>query len=214
MIITANYFNSDIYHKELDEMFRARSEVFTKRLNWVPSMNDREVDQFDTYLSSPEYVICVDNLTGEYQGSLRLIQMDRPNMLANVFPYLVPEGQIIPTSSLVIESSRLHLIQNSSTKRIRGINFALGEMLMFLSIYAEYYEYETLVTVTDSLFLRVLKTIGVRPKLYSEEGYTEPDGCVSYVAEFKTDRDFAPLEKFFKMKKEDIIWENDHGFFQ
>src|SRR5574337_1223484 len=98
MIITANYFNIEEFREEVDAMFKARSKVFTDRLGWVPSMDDREVDQFDTYLSKPDYVICIDNDTKEYCGSLRLIETHRPNMLANVFPYLVPDQSKIPHS--------------------------------------------------------------------------------------------------------------------
>jgi N-acyl-L-homoserine lactone synthetase len=202
MILEVTYNNASSFKKELDQMFQARSKVFTDRLNWVPSMNGREVDQFDTYISKPVYIICVDDETREYRGSLRLIQMNYPNMFADVFPYLA-KGKPITTSEDAIESSRIHLIDSPMVKRKKGINTALGELFAYLGIYMRKYAYDELVTVTDSLFLRILKMIGLKPALYSDEGYIEPDGCVSYVATFKPD-DVLVVKKFFGIDLNDI----------
>jgi N-acyl-L-homoserine lactone synthetase len=197
MINIIDYFNAPRFEKELDDMFLARSDVFTKRLGWVPSMNDREVDQFDTYRSSPTYLTVTDN--GLYQGSLRLIPMSKPNMLANVFPYLVPED-LIPHSFGVKEISRIHMVQRPDTPRKRGINIYLGELFAGLGKFAIKIGCYDMITVVDERMLRVIRIAGAKPTLLYPEGYLQDDGILCWVISLARD-DLERIKQSFGIEK-------------
>jgi N-acyl-L-homoserine lactone synthetase len=181
MIHVIDYHNSTMFRNSqlLDDMFLARCKAFTDRLGWVPSMNDREVDQFDTIRSQPTYMI-VTNPNGQYEGSVRLVDTDKPNMLANVFPHLIP-SHLIPASIDFIEMSRIHMLEGTNAPRKRGINVYLGELFVGLGTYMYKFDYDKMVTVVDERMLRVLKIAGTNPELLHPEGFVEPDGIKSFV---------------------------------
>jgi N-acyl-L-homoserine lactone synthetase len=178
MINVIDFFNAPRFDKELDDMFLARKLAFTDRLGCVPSMNDREVDQFDTYRSQPTYLTVTDK--GIYQGSLRLVPMSKPNMLANVFPYLVPEEKL-PYGYGVKEISRIHMVQRPDTPRKRGINVYLGELFAGLGQYALRINCREMISVVDARMLRVIRIAGAKPELLDPNGYLQDDGIMCYV---------------------------------
>ena len=93
------------YPKEMDAMFRNRALTFSERLGWEVVVNDGyERDVFDD--ENPLYLISVDPVTGEYWGSLRLLPTTGRNMLRDVFPFLLGEGEFIE-SATIWESSRI-----------------------------------------------------------------------------------------------------------
>ena len=76
-------------------MFEARKRVFVDLLGWdLPVVSGMfELDQFDD--ASAEYLVLTDD-EGAHLASARLLQTDRPHLLADVFKHLcnspVPQG--------------------------------------------------------------------------------------------------------------------------
>lgn len=72
MIRTITADNAENNTALLNEMFRARKDLFLDRLNWDVSIDDqgREIDRFDAL--SPVYVIDVDGRE-RHRGSVRLL---------------------------------------------------------------------------------------------------------------------------------------------
>lgn len=68
-------------------MFAARKKVFVDLLGWdIPVREDRfEVDQFDT---KHAVYLCLDAFQRPHRGSVRLLETERPHILANLFPAL------------------------------------------------------------------------------------------------------------------------------
>src|SRR5271166_2633759 len=94
------------YPTEIDAMFRSRALIFSERLGWQVDVKDgRERDRFDD--ENPLYLISVDPKSGQYWGSLRLLPTTGPNMLRNVFPFLLRDDQAVIENATIWESSRI-----------------------------------------------------------------------------------------------------------
>ncbi len=77
-----------MFPAEMDAMFRNRAQIFSERLGWKVSVKDGyERDTFDD--ENPLYLVSVDPLTDQYRGSVRLLPTTGPNMLRDVFPFLL-----------------------------------------------------------------------------------------------------------------------------
>ena len=110
-------------------MFRNRALTFSERLGWDVKVRDGyERDVFDD--ANPLYLVSVDPRTHEYWGSLRLLPTTGPNMLRDVFPYLLDEGEYIE-SATIWESSRICAVAiDGQPQRSRnGVNFVLSELI-------------------------------------------------------------------------------------
>lgn len=72
----------------LRAMYVARKEVFIDLLKWdLPVLAGAfEIDQFDN--SDAEYLIMLDPDDGCHRASARLLQTDRPHLLADLYPSL------------------------------------------------------------------------------------------------------------------------------
>jgi hypothetical protein len=80
MLIRIEGANSPSHAAIVDDMLKARAEVFHHRLHWrVTVENDREIDSYDSY--DPLYLISVDDNTGIARGSLRLLPTSGPHMI-------------------------------------------------------------------------------------------------------------------------------------
>jgi acyl homoserine lactone synthase len=78
------------YPNEIAEMFRARAAVFDERLGWNVVISDgKEIDRFDS--ENPLYLICLDDKTGQVNGSARLLPTTGPNMFRECFSNLFDE---------------------------------------------------------------------------------------------------------------------------
>ncbi len=79
-----------LFPRETDSVFRARAEVFGKRLGWsVDVVDGRERDRFDAM--NPLYLVSIDEETGEPQGSMRLLPTIGPHMLGDCFAPSFPD---------------------------------------------------------------------------------------------------------------------------
>jgi len=118
---------SSLYPMEMDAMFRNRAQIFSERLGWEVTVKDGyERDTFDD--ASPLYLISVDPHTNEYWGSLRLLPTTGPNMLRDVFPFLLSEGEYIE-SATIWETSRICAVaaDGQPERSKNGVSLALGE---------------------------------------------------------------------------------------
>jgi N-acyl-L-homoserine lactone synthetase len=156
---------ASLFPKEMDAMFRNRAVVFHERLGWDVVVKDgRERDVFDD--ENPLYLISVDPYTGEYWGSLRLLPTTGPNMLRDVFPYLLEEGEYIE-SATIWESSRICAVaaDGQPERSKSGVNLALGELLAGIGEVAIIAGLTQIVSVFDARIYRVLRAAGCAPQL-------------------------------------------------
>lgn len=158
---------------ELDQMFRLRKRAFADRLNWkVGVFGDYEIDEYD--MMKPLYVLSMDEDNKRVLGSLRLLPTTGPNMLADVFSDLLPEGQ--PYRSPVVWESSRYCVDTTSTNKTSksGFNDSTAELLLALCEIGIAAGLEFIVTVIDlrmERILRRLNCIGDRigqPKFYGD----------------------------------------------
>jgi acyl homoserine lactone synthase len=156
---------ASLFPKEMDAMFRNRALTFSERLGWDVTVKDGyERDTFDD--ANPLYLVSVDPNTNEYWGSLRLLPTTGPNMLRDVFPYLLDEDEIIE-SATIWESSRICAVAvDGQPQRSRnGVNFVLSELIAGIGQVALAAGLTQIVSVFDARIYRVLKAVGCNPQL-------------------------------------------------
>jgi N-acyl-L-homoserine lactone synthetase len=155
---------SALFPREMDAMFRNRAEVFHERLGWEVVVQDgRERDRFDD--ENPLYLVSIDPYSGEYWGSLRLLPTTGPNMLRDVFPFLLSAGEFIE-SATIWESSRICAVAVEGQQRSKnGVNLALGELLAGIGEVAIIAGLTQIVSVFDARIYRVLRAAGCAPQI-------------------------------------------------
>jgi acyl homoserine lactone synthase len=152
------------FAQEIDAMFRCRAQTFHERLGWeVVVRNGYERDEFDD--QNPLYVVSVDPETGQYLGSLRLLPTTGPNMLRDVFPYLLDDGQVVE-SALIWEASRIcALPHDAQPERARGQASVFAELLVGIGDVALRAGLTQIVAVFDARIFRMLKAAGCNPQI-------------------------------------------------
>jgi len=180
------------FPKEMDAMFRNRAEIFGQRLGWeVVVKNGYERDRFDDL--NPMYLVSVDPSTGAYWGSLRLLPTTGPNMLRDVFPQLLEEGEVVE-SATIWESSRICAVaaQGQPERMKNGVGYVLSELIEGIGEVALLAGLTQIVSVFDARILRVLKAVGCEPEVI---GTPQRIGDVmAYAALFEPDP--ARMEAF------------------
>src|SRR5580693_10569002 len=175
---------SSLFPMEMDAMFRNRALTFSERLGWDVIVKDgRERDGFDN--ENPLYLISVDPYTGEYWGSLRLLPTTGPNMLRDVFPFLLGKDECIE-SATIWESSRICAVaaDGQPERSKNGVNLALGELLAGIGEVAIIAGLTQIVSVFDARIYRVLKAVGCNPQLIGRP--RRIGGTMSYAGLFDT----------------------------
>jgi acyl homoserine lactone synthase len=142
----------------LDSMYRLRCEVFHDRLRWdVQVEHGREYDWFD--LIGPHYLIAHDEPTTAL-GCCRLLPTLGPNMLRDIFPFLL-DGAPAPASSATWEVSRFAI-----RPLCAGDGFGFGEvpasMLADMFRFAGAHGVIDLVGVTSAPVERMLRHLGLQ----------------------------------------------------
>lgn len=142
----------------LDSMYRLRSDVFQGRLDWeVRVENGREHDWFD--LIGPHYLVAHDGAANAL-GCSRLLPTLGPNMLRDIFPFLL-DGAPPPTSPTVWEVSRFAI-----SSACAGDGFGFGDvpaaMLAEMFRFAGGHGIEDLVGVTSAPIERMLRHMGLQ----------------------------------------------------
>jgi len=169
---------------EMDAMFRNRAQIFSERLGWnVLVRNGRERDVFDD--ENPLYLVSVDPLTNKYRGSVRLLPTTGPNMLRDVFPFLLHEDEFVE-SPTIWEISRICAAtsecQPERTKT--GFNLVLGELIVGIVEVGLMAGLTQIVAVFDARIYRVVKAAGCNPQLIGKP--QRIGDTMSYVGVFDT----------------------------
>ena len=175
---------ASLFPKEMDAMFRNRALTFSERLGWDVTVKDGyERDEFDD--ANPLYLVSVDPYTSEYWGSLRLLPTTGPNMLRDVFPFLLGEGEFIE-SATIWESSRICAVaaEGQPERSTNGVNLVLGELIAGIGEAAILAGLTQIVSVFDARIYRVLRAVGCNPQLIGKP--RRIGGTMSYAGLFKT----------------------------
>src|SRR5271165_3704665 len=146
---------ASFFPKEMDAMFRNRAETFAGRLGWdVVVNNGYERDRFDDL--NPLYLVSVDPETERYWGSLRLLPTTGPNMLRDIFPQLLEEGEVVE-SATIWEASRICTIgPEGQPGRKCGVHSVLGELVAGIGEVGLIAGLTQIVAVFDERLLRIL----------------------------------------------------------
>jgi acyl homoserine lactone synthase len=142
----------------LDSMYRLRSDVFHRRLGWeVRVENGREHDWFD--LIGPHYLVAHDSAMNAL-GCTRLLPTLGPNMLRDIFPFLL-DGAPPPSSPTTWEVSRFAI-----SCACAGDGFGFGDvpatMLAEMFRFAGARGIADLVGVTSAPIERMLRHMGLQ----------------------------------------------------
>lgn len=141
----------------LDSMYRLRSEVFHRRLGWDVRVEDgREHDWFD--LIGPYYLVAYDR---DFQalGCCRLLPTMGPNMLRDIFPFLL-DGAPAPAAETVWEVSRFAISPHCSSGGF-GFSELPGWILAEMIVFAASHRVDALVGVTSAPVERMLRRMGL-----------------------------------------------------
>ncbi len=151
------------YPTWMADMHSLRARVFKDRMNWdVEVVDGQERDRFDD--CNPLYLLSVDR-QNRVLGTLRLLPTTGPNMLRDVFPTLLPEGEVVE-SPTIWESSRfavdLAAPQPPAGTRVNRVTTELLCGIVEVGLMAGL---DFIVSVFDAHMLRVLRSAGYAPDL-------------------------------------------------
>jgi acyl homoserine lactone synthase len=132
--------------------------VFSDRLGWDVIVTDGcEADGFDAL--RPTYILAISN-AGEVAGCARLLRALGPTMVADVFPSLLPGGQL-DAHGAMIESSRFCVDTTLEEGRGEGsVHEATLTMFAGIVEWSLANGFTEIVTVTDLRFERILARVG------------------------------------------------------
>ncbi|URK86327.1 GNAT family N-acetyltransferase (plasmid) [Rhizobium sp. RCAM05350] len=138
--------------------YQLRARVFADRLGWeVDVAAGCESDGFDAL--RPTYVLAITE-TGQLAGCARLLPTLGPTMAADVFPSLLPDGQLNGHAAM-IESSRFCVDTALAEGRGDGsIHEATLTMFAGIIEWCFMNGYTEIVTVTDLRSERILARVG------------------------------------------------------
>ena len=181
-VIEGSYTSEFPY--EMDAMFRNRAQIFSEQLGWNVSVtNGRERDVFDD--ENPLYLVSVDPLTKKYRGSVRLLPTTGPNMLRDVFPFLLQQGEFVE-SPTIWEISRICAAPSECQpdRNKNGLSPALGELIVGIVEVGLMAGLSQIVAVFDARIYRVVKAAGCNPQLIGKP--QRIGDTMSYVGVFDT----------------------------
>ena len=144
---------------------------------------DANATTFDD--ANPLYLVSIDPLTREYRGSVRLLPTTGPNMLRDVFPFLLGEDEFVE-SPTIWEISRICTAawERQPERSTSGFNPALGELIVGIVEVGLMAGLTQIVAVFDARIYRVVKAAGCNPQLI---GRPQRIGdTMSYVGVFDT----------------------------
>lgn len=99
-----NAGNRHLYERELEDMFRARKQVFVDGFGWKLELVDgMDIDQFDD--ERTHYVVGFDSHDNAVM-SLRLRPTDDKSLLGDLFGHVLPEGTRPLNDGLTWEATR------------------------------------------------------------------------------------------------------------
>ena len=178
---------ASFFPREMDAMFRNRAGIFHERLGWeVVVTNGYERDRFDDL--NPLYLVSVDPVTERYRGSLRLLPTTGPNMLRDVFPQLLEEGEVVE-SATIWEASRICTAAPEANfgRSATGAHVVLAELIAGIGEVSVLAGLTQIVAVFDERLLRILKAVRCFPEIIGRP--QRIGGTMSYAALFDSGED-------------------------
>ena len=165
-----------------EQMFKARALVFHDRLKWEVKVDENgfEKDQFDT--EDTVYLISRNPDTGVYWGSLRIMPTTGPNMLRDIFPFLMGD-QPVPSADDMWEVSRINVVVSEGQFRNKKLNLALYDLLSGFRQPSLRYGINNYVSVFDAPRLRLFRSSGTTPEIIGVPQNIGETRC--YVGMFK-----------------------------
>ena len=146
-------------HKQLfEQMFELRADQFKRRRKWsVKVTNGQERDYFDEL--NPLYVMVVTQ-ERDLLASVRLLPTTGPHMLADIFPELMGNEDII-RHPLIWESSRFCINPNLCESQFKdGTNQVTRTLLKGTFEVAQQAGMHQIVSVADLMVEKILKRSG------------------------------------------------------
>lgn len=160
MTKTLTNADRDRYPDYFDQMFRARAEVFYRRLRWDVTVHDeREMDRYDEQ-EDPVYLVAVEDRL-QLSGSLRLLPTTGPTMLNNEFTNFFDEPVDV-ASPVVWECTRFCVHPNALEECDAG-GHTSNRLLIGLCELCLSSGVEQVVGVYDNRMNRVYGRIGWTP---------------------------------------------------
>ena len=148
--------NAVRYVSILHQMFRIRKAVFKDRLGWnVTVIGEFEADEYDAL--GPNYVLSTDR-RGAVNGCVRLLPTTGPNMLRDIFPWLVADAAV-PCGEGAWEASRFAVIGNTTAGEA-GLSQATYDLLIGVVGVALANGISTIACVVDVRMERILRRAG------------------------------------------------------
>lgn len=148
--------NAERYVSSLLQMHRIRKTVFKDRLGWnVTVTGELEVDEYDAL--GPNYVLSTDRC-GTVNGCVRLLPTTGPNMLRDIFPWLVVNAAV-PCVERAWEASRFAVSRNSTAGEA-GLSHATYDLLIGVVGFALSNSISTIACVVDVRMERILRRAG------------------------------------------------------
>jgi acyl homoserine lactone synthase len=158
MIRLVNGMDYSEHGSELDQMFRLRKRVFADRLKWeVGTYGHYEIDSYD--MQKPLYVLAMDEAGRNVLGSLRLLPTTGPNMLADTFYELLPDGR--PYRSPTVWESSRYCVDTDAANALgtKGLSYTTAELLLALCEIGLTAGLGFIVTVIDLRMERILRRL-------------------------------------------------------
>ena len=148
--------NAERHVRSLYQMHRIRKTVFKDRLGWdVTVTGELEVDEYDAL--RPNYVLSIDKY-GTVNGCVRLLPTTGPNMLRDIFPWLVTNAAV-PCSERVWEASRFAVSGNTAVVEA-GLSQTTYDLLIGVVGFGLSHGLSTIACVVDIRMERILSRAG------------------------------------------------------
>lgn len=182
MIILVNGAERNEFAFIMNEMHKIRTQVFHDRLKWdVKVENGLEQDRFD--LENPLYLISIDEHSGALRGALRMLPTTGPNMLRDVFPMLLEDGNVVESAN-IWEVSRFALAKGAELPSAgKRLSYVTGELLAGIVEVGLTAGLTEVVAVFDARMVRILRSGGYPAEIIG--GPQRIGTCMTYAGLFE-----------------------------
>ena len=160
------YADRALYPAFTDQMFRARADVFSARLQWNVTVKDGwEIDVYDE--ANPLYVMSVDD-SGVVGGSLRVLPTTGPDMLRDIFAKHF-DADVDFQGPLIWECTRFCIHPNADRPKgysdARAVHAASAELMAGLCDVALRSGIQSIIGVFDERMIRYYGRTGWEPEV-------------------------------------------------
>lgn len=144
----------------LESMYRLRCRVFKERLGWdIECPGGLDVDDYDRL--HPVYAL-YSPTRQEVEGCWRILPTTGPNMLRDIFPFLV-DGGVPPADEDVWEISRFAVESlRPNYDSLASLHLATSDLLITLVDFGMRHDIRRFVAASDVRFERILQRSGLR----------------------------------------------------